>query len=110
MTDRSRQSQEIARQREADDLPAPIGKQLVKPYDALEQIVKRCRHLLLGKHGNTDLQFLEVFRSPYFVDVSLSDWLTHTPPAMVAATFNMDPAEIVKWPKDKPETLPIYQG
>lgn len=51
VTDRSRQSQEIARQREADDLPAPIGKQLVKPYDALEQIVKRCRHLLLGKHG-----------------------------------------------------------
>jgi hypothetical protein len=29
---------------------------------------------------------------------------------MVAATFNIDPAEIAKWPKDKPETLPIYQG
>jgi oxalate decarboxylase len=60
--------------------------------------------------GNTELQFLEVFKSPYFQDVSLSDWLTHTPPAMVAATFNIDPAEIAKWPKDKPETLPIYQG
>jgi oxalate decarboxylase len=60
--------------------------------------------------GNTDLQFLEVFRSPYFVDVSLSDWLTHTPPAMVAATFNLDPATIAKFPKDKPETLAAFAG
>src|SRR5467141_2828575 len=55
--------------------------------------------------GNTDLQFLEVFRSPYFEDVSLSDWLTHTPPAMVAATLNMNPAMIAKFPNDKPEIL-----
>jgi oxalate decarboxylase len=60
--------------------------------------------------GNTDLQFLEVFRSPYFVDISLSDWLTHTPPAMVAATFNLDPATIAKFPKDKPETLAAFAG
>ena len=59
--------------------------------------------------GNTELQFLEVFKSPEFHDVSLSDWLTHTPPAMVAATFNVDPAVIARWPKDKPLTLPIYQ-
>jgi len=31
--------------------------------------------------------------------------LTHTPPAMVAATLNMDPAMIAKFPKDKPEIL-----
>jgi oxalate decarboxylase len=60
--------------------------------------------------GDTDLEFLEVFRSPYFVDVSLSDWLTHTPPAMVAATFNLDPATIAKFPKDKPEILAAYTG
>jgi hypothetical protein len=29
---------------------------------------------------------------------------------MVAATFNIDPAVIVRWPKDKPETLPLFQG
>ena len=60
--------------------------------------------------GDTDLQFLEVFRAPYFADVSLSDWLTHTPPAMVAATFNLDPATIAKFPKDKPETLAAFAG
>jgi oxalate decarboxylase len=72
--------------------------------------VKRNNGHYVKNLGNTELQFLEVFKSPIFQDVSLSDWLTHTPPAMVAATFNMDPAEIAKWPKDKPETLPIYQG
>ena len=34
--------------------------------------------------GDTDLQVLEVFRAPQFQDVSLSDWITHTPPALVA--------------------------
>jgi oxalate decarboxylase len=56
--------------------------------------------------GDTDLQFLEVFRSPYFEDVSLSDWLTHTPPAMVAAHLNLDTATIAKFPNDKPEIMP----
>jgi oxalate decarboxylase len=72
--------------------------------------VKRNNGHYVKNMGNTELQFLEVFKSPIFQDVSLSDWLTHTPPAMVAATFNIDPAVIAKWPKDKPETLPIYQG
>jgi oxalate decarboxylase len=56
--------------------------------------------------GDTDLQFLEVFRSPYFEDVSLSDWLTHTPPAMVAAHLNLSLATIAKFPNDKPDVLP----
>jgi oxalate decarboxylase len=71
--------------------------------------IKRNNGHWVKNTGNTELQFLEVFRSPIFQDVSLSDWLTHTPPAMVAATFNIDPAEIAKWPKDKPVTLPIYR-
>ena len=56
--------------------------------------------------GNTDLQFLEVFRSPYFVDVSLSDWISRTPPAMVAQHLNVSEATIAKFPKDKPEVMP----
>ena len=48
----------------------------------------------------------EVFRSDRFEDVSLSDWLTHTPPAMVGATFNVEPATIAKFPNNKPEILP----
>jgi oxalate decarboxylase len=57
--------------------------------------------------GDSDLQFLEVFNSAYFSDVSLSDWLTHTPPKMVAAHFNVDEATIARWPRDKPAILPV---
>jgi oxalate decarboxylase len=67
--------------------------------------IKRTNGHYVKNIGNTDLEFLEVFRSDRFEDVSLSDWLTHTPPAMVAATFNMDPATIAKFPKDKPEII-----
>ena len=56
--------------------------------------------------GDSDLQFLEIFRSSYFADVSLSDWLTHTPPALVASHLNVAPAAIEAWPNNKPEVMP----
>jgi len=34
--------------------------------------------------GDTDLQFIGVSRAPRYEEISLSDWLTHTPPALVA--------------------------
>jgi oxalate decarboxylase len=68
--------------------------------------IKRSNGHYVKNVGDTDLQFLEVFRSDHFADVSLSDWLTHTPPAMVGATFNVDTATIAKFPKGKPEILP----
>ena len=42
----------------------------------------------LRNTGNTDLTYLEVFRSSYFADVSLAQWLVHTPQALVAQHFN----------------------
>jgi oxalate decarboxylase len=57
--------------------------------------------------GDTDLVFLEVFRSSYFADISLSDWLTHTPPALVAQHFNIDPAIIARFPRNKPLVVPV---
>jgi oxalate decarboxylase len=56
--------------------------------------------------GDTDLQYLEVFRSSYYADISLSDWLTHTPPEMVAETLNIDKATIAKFPNDRPLVMP----
>jgi oxalate decarboxylase len=53
-----------------------------------------------------DLQYLEVFRSSYYADVSLSDWLTHSPPEMVAQTLNIDEATIAKFPNDRPLVMP----
>ena len=47
-----------------------------------------------------------MFRSSYYADVSLSDWLTHSPPEMVAQTLNIDEATIAKFPNDRPLVMP----
>jgi oxalate decarboxylase len=57
--------------------------------------------------GDTDLQVLEVFKAPQFQDVSLSDWITHTPPALVAQHLNVSTETIAKFPRSRPEIMPL---
>ncbi len=52
--------------------------------------------------GDTDLQFIGVFRAPRYQEVSLSNWLTHTPPALVAQHLNVNVTTIAKWPDHGP--------
>jgi len=68
--------------------------------------VKRANGHYVQNIGDTDLQFIEVFRSSYFADVCLSDWLTHTPPAMVAQHLNVDEETIAKFPNNEPVVMP----
>ncbi len=68
--------------------------------------VKRSNGHYIKNTGDSDLQFLEVFRSSYFADVSLTDWLTHTPAALVAQHLNVDAATIAKFPAGKAEVVP----
>ena len=56
--------------------------------------------------GDTDLQFIGVFRAPRYQEISLSNWLTHTPPALVAQHLNVDEATIAKWPDNGPGVMP----
>ena len=56
--------------------------------------------------GNTDLVYMEVFRADRFEEVSLSDWLAHSPIDMVAETLNIDPTVIAKFPKNRPDIVP----
>src|SRR5277367_4152507 len=56
--------------------------------------------------GNTDLKFLEMFKSSFYQDLALSEWLTHTPPELVAAHLNLDKATLDAMPKDKPLIVP----
>jgi oxalate decarboxylase len=56
--------------------------------------------------GDTDLQFIGVFRAPRYQEISLSNWLTHTPPALVAQHLNIDEATIAKWPDNAPGVMP----
>lgn len=55
--------------------------------------------------GDTDLQFIGVFRAPRYQEVSLSNWLAHTPPALVAQHLNVDEASIAKWPDNGPGVI-----
>ncbi len=69
--------------------------------------VKRSQGHYLRNTGLSDLVYLEVFRSSYFADVSLTDWLTHTPRAMVAQTLKVDAETIGRFPAGKPVILPL---
>jgi oxalate decarboxylase len=69
--------------------------------------VKKSLGHFIRNTGNTDLVFLEVFRSDHFEDVSLSDWLAHTPHALVAQHLNVDPAVVARFPNNKPEIMPL---
>jgi oxalate decarboxylase len=56
--------------------------------------------------GSTDLRFLEMFKSSNYQDLALSEWLSHTPPALVAAHLNLDKATLDAMPKTKPLIVP----
>ena len=40
--------------------------------------------------GTTPLRFLEIFRSSYYADVSLDQWMALTPPELVNAHLKLD--------------------
>jgi oxalate decarboxylase len=47
-----------------------------------------------------------MFKSSYYQDLALSEWLSHTPPDLVAAHLNLDKATLDAIPKDKPLIVP----
>ncbi|MGY4427675.1 cupin domain-containing protein [Bradyrhizobium betae] len=55
--------------------------------------------------GDTDLQFIGVFRASRYEEVSLSNWLTHTPPKLVAQHLNVDERTIAGWPDNAPGVM-----
>jgi len=56
--------------------------------------------------GDTDLKFLEMFRSSFYQDLSLSEWLTHTPPELVMAHLNIDKATLDAIPREETVIMP----
>ncbi|HEY3619834.1 MAG TPA: cupin domain-containing protein [Candidatus Sulfotelmatobacter sp.] len=51
--------------------------------------------------GDTDVVYLEMFKSDQFVDVSLNNWLRRLPPEAVTSHLNLDQEEIAKIPSEK---------
>ncbi|MEY2394172.1 MAG: oxalate decarboxylase [Acidobacteriaceae bacterium] len=56
--------------------------------------------------GDTDLVFLEIFKSSFYQDLSLSEWLAHTPPELVMAHLRIDKETFDKIPKDEVVIMP----
>ena len=56
--------------------------------------------------GETDLKFLEMFKSNVYQDLSLSEWLTHTPPELVLAHLGIDNATLDAIPRDNIALMP----
>jgi oxalate decarboxylase len=52
--------------------------------------------------GEETLRFLELFRSPYFADVSLNQWMALSPRELVRAHPNLDDATLDALSKTKP--------
>jgi len=57
--------------------------------------------------GDTDLIFLEMFKSDHYQDLSLSEWLAHTPSELVMAHMNIDKATFDAIPKNGAVITPL---
>jgi len=53
--------------------------------------------------GRADLGF----KTAQYEEISLSDWLTHTPPELVAQHLNIDAAVVPQFPNNAPGFLPL---
>ena len=56
--------------------------------------------------GTTMLRFLEVFKSDYYADVSLNQWLALTPPELVQAHLKLDTQTLAAFHKEKFPVVP----
>ncbi len=56
--------------------------------------------------GSEDLIFLEMFKTDRFVDLSLSDWMSHEPPELIMRHLGISEEVLRKIPKDKAVVVP----
>jgi oxalate decarboxylase len=56
--------------------------------------------------GNTPLRFLEMFKSSYYADVSLNQWMALTPPDLVEAHLKLDKQVMAALRKEKAPVVP----
>ena len=56
--------------------------------------------------GATPLRFLEIFKSSYYADVSLEQWIALTPPELVSAHLKLGPQFMGALRKDKVPVVP----
>jgi oxalate decarboxylase len=57
--------------------------------------------------GDTPLRFLEMFKSSYYADLSLNQWLALTPAALLQAHLKLDPTVMNALQKEKHPIVPF---
>jgi oxalate decarboxylase len=57
--------------------------------------------------GSAPLRFLEIFKSSYYADVSLNQWMALTPPELVSAHLKLDPQVMGALRKAKEPVVPV---
>ena len=57
--------------------------------------------------GDTDLVFVETFKSSYYQDISLSQWIAHTPPDLIADHLHIDKKTLATIPREKAVVVPL---
>jgi oxalate decarboxylase len=68
--------------------------------------VKKNQGHFVQNTGTTELQFVALFRTSEYQEISLSQWLARTPPALVAQHLNIDPADVAKFYQNAPGIVP----
>ncbi|MBN9378579.1 MAG: hypothetical protein BGO14_08795 [Chlamydiales bacterium 38-26] len=61
----------------------------------------------LENTGDTDIRYLEMFKSSYFANISLCNWMSHTPTELVAAHTHMDLKTLKILPKTEVGFRPL---
>jgi oxalate decarboxylase len=56
--------------------------------------------------GKEDLEFLEMFKSDHYEDISLVQWMSHLPTTLLAAHLKVDEKLLAELPKEKPVLAP----
>ncbi len=69
-------------------------------------VVQKTMGHYIENTGTTDLIFLETFKSDHYADLSLSDWITHTPPQLVMQHLNLSRETLAAIPKEKLVVVP----
>ncbi|HEX3358668.1 MAG TPA: cupin domain-containing protein [Tepidisphaeraceae bacterium] len=57
--------------------------------------------------GDEDLEFLEMFKSDFYQDISLGQWISHLPPELVEAHLHLDANALSSIPKEKVVNRPV---
>jgi len=69
-------------------------------------VVKKNLGHYIQNTGTTELQLLAIFKTPEYQEISLADWLAHTPAAMMAQTLNINPSLLQRFAQGAPGIVP----